>query len=134
MTILKVRLLFISAGMYDFTIGLTFLFFGARLFDAAGVPPPNHWAYIQFGSLMLVIFGWMFFAVARAPEANCNLIPYGMMLKLSYTCLAGYYWISTDCPMLFKPFAVIDAVMFVGFWMAYLACRRSALPKGKVTE
>jgi hypothetical protein len=83
---------------------------------------------------MLVIFGLMFFAVARDPEANRNLIPYGMLLKLSYTSLAGYYWITTDCPMLFKPFAVIDAVMFVGFWMAYYACRRSDIPKATVTE
>ena len=44
MTLSMVRLLFVIAGLYDFVIGLTFLFFGAQLFDAAGVPQPMHWA------------------------------------------------------------------------------------------
>jgi hypothetical protein len=122
MTLLTARLLFAVAGLYDFLIGLAFLFFGPRLFDAAGVPPPNHWGYIQFGSLMLVIFGMMFFAVSHDPVANRNLILfilYGMLLKLSYTGLVAYYWVTTDCPALFKPFAIIDAVMFILFLLAY---------------
>jgi hypothetical protein len=119
MTLPIVRLLFALAGAYDFIIGLAFLFFGPQIFDTTGVPHPNHWGYIQFGSLLLVIFGIMFFAVAYNPVANRNLIPYGMLLKLSYTGLVAYYWITTDCPLLFKPFAVIDAVMFVLFFLAY---------------
>ena len=114
-----IRPLFIVAGLYDFLIGLTFLLFGPRLFEMANVPQPDHWAYIQFGSLMLMIFGAMFFAVARDPVANRNLIPYGMLLKVSYSSLATYYWVTTDCPTLFKPFAEIDAVMLVLFWLAY---------------
>ncbi len=119
MTLSMVRLLFVIAGLYDFIIGLTFLFFGSQLFDAAGVPQPIHWAYIQFSSLLLMIFGMMFLAIAYDPAGNRNLIPYGLLLKLCYTGLATYYWVTTDIPMLFKPFAVIDAVMFVLFWMAY---------------
>jgi len=114
-----VRLLFVIAGLYDFLIGLTFLFFGAQLFDAAGVPQPKHWAYIQFGALMLMIFGTMFLTIARDPVRNRDLIPFGLMLKLSYVGLATYYWATTDIPMLFKPFAVVDALMFILFWMAY---------------
>jgi len=119
MTLSTVRLLFAVAGLYDFLIGLVFLFFGPQLFEATGVPPPNHWAYIQFGSLLLIIFGIMFFAVAHDPVANRNLMPFGMLLKLSYAGLVAYYWVTTDCPMLFKPFALIDAVMFVLFLLAY---------------
>jgi hypothetical protein len=119
MTLSTVRLLFAIAGLYDFIIGILFLFFGPQLFETAGVPQPNHWGYIQFGSLLLVTFGIMFFAVAYDPVANRNLIPYGMLLKLSYTGLVTYYWVTTDCPLLFKPFAFIDAVMFVLFLVAY---------------
>jgi hypothetical protein len=119
MTLSTVRLVFAIAGLYDFAIGLAFLFFGERIFEAAGVPPPNHWGYIQFGSLLLVVFGTMFFAVARDPVANRNLMPYGMLLKLSYTGLVVYYWVTTDCPLLFKPFAIIDGAMFVLFLLAY---------------
>ena len=119
MALSMVRPLFVIAGLYDFMIGLVFLFFGPQLFEATGVPQPNHWGYIQFGSLLLIIFGTMFFGVAYDPVANRNLIPYGMLLKLSYTGLATYYWVATDIPMLFKPFAIIDAVMLVLFFLAY---------------
>lgn len=119
MSLPMVRWLFVVAGLYDFVIGLAFLGFGPQLFEATGVPQPNHWAYIQFGSLLLMIFGTMFLAVARDPVANRNLIPYGMLLKLSYTGLAAYYWVTTGIPLLFQPFAVIDAVMLVLFYLAY---------------
>jgi len=114
-----IQSLFVVAGVYDFVIGLAFLFFGPQIFAAASVPPPNHWGYIQFAALLLVVFGLMFFAVARDPVANRNLIPFGMLLKLCYAGVVAYYWFTTDCPMLFKPFAVIDLVMFVFFLWAY---------------
>jgi hypothetical protein len=119
MSLLSIRLLFLICGIYDFVIGLTFLFFGAQIFDYARVPHPNHWGYVQFAAVMLVIFGTMFFAVARDPVANRNLIPFGMLLKLGYVGLVAYYWVTTDCPALFKPFAIIDVVMFVLFLLAY---------------
>jgi hypothetical protein len=121
MALTLIRLLFSIAGLYDLLIGLAFLGFGPQIFAAGGVPQPSpgSWAYIQFGSLMLVIFGIMFFAVAYAPQANRNLIPYGILLKLAYTGLVVYYAFILDVPMLFKPFAVIDATMFVLFALAY---------------
>jgi hypothetical protein len=134
MTRSMVRLLFVIAGLYDFVIGLAFLFFGAQLFDAAGVPQPKHWAYIEFGSLLLMIFGTMFLAIACDPAGKRNLIPYGIMLKLSYAGLATYYWTTTDIPMLFKPFAIIDAVMLVLFWMAYTSKLTSELINGDAPQ
>jgi hypothetical protein len=126
MKISQIQSLFYVAGLYDFLIGLAFLLFGVRLFDAAGVPQPDHWGYIQFGALMLMIFGMMFFAIARNPSANRQMIPYGILLKLSYSALAGYYWMTTDCPLLFKPFVVIDAIMLVLFVIAYKALSTNA--------
>ena len=120
MSLAHIRLLFVIAGLYDLLIGMVFLVAGPQLFDATGVPPPNHWGYIQFGALMVVIFGAMFFAIAYDPVANRNLMPYGILLKLSYTGLVAYYWFTTDCPSVFKPFAIIDALMFVLFLAAYI--------------
>ena len=119
MTPALIRALFAVAGLYDLVIGLAFLLFGARIFDAAGVPHPNHWAYLQFSALLLIVFGMMFFAIARDPVANRNLMPFGMLLKGCYSGLTAYYWITTDCPLLFKPFAIIDAAMLVLFVLAY---------------
>ena len=119
MALLLVRVGFVIAGLYDFVIGLAFLFAGAAIFEAAGVPAPNHWGYIQFASLLLMVFGTMFFVIAADPIAHRNMIPFGMLLKLSYTGLVAYYWVTTDCPTLFKPFAIIDGIMFFLFLLAY---------------
>ena len=119
MSLLMIRMIFGVAAAYDFLIGLVFLLAGKALFDASGIPHPNHWGYIQFGSLMLIIFGIMFFCVAKAPVSNRNLIPFGMLLKMSYVGMVAYYWITTGCPFLFKPFAVIDLLMLVLFAIAY---------------
>ena len=119
MSLAQIRLLFVIAGLYDLLIGMVFLVAGPQLFDATGVPPPNHWGYIQFGALLVVIFGAMFLAIAYNPVANRNLMPYGILLKLSYTGLVAYYWFTTDCPSVFKSFAIIDALMFVLFVVAY---------------
>jgi hypothetical protein len=131
MSLSTTRLLFAIAGGYDFIIGVAFLGFGPQLFDATNVPHPNHWGYLQFASLMLMIFGLMFCAIASDPIAHRNLIPYGMLLKLSYVAVVSYYWATTDVPLLFKPFAIIDAAMFILFVMAYraLAQPQSASPR-----
>jgi hypothetical protein len=115
-----IRLLFAVAGLYDLLIGLAFVCFGPQIFDAAGVTEPTHsWPYLQFGALLVAIFGIMFLAVAYAPQANRNLILYGLLLKLSYTGVVAYYFFTAVVPMLFVPFAVIDATMFVLFALAY---------------
>jgi hypothetical protein len=121
-----VRLTFLIAGLYDFVIGVAFLFAGRKIFEEAGVPLPNQWAYLYFGCLLLMIFGVMFLAVAYDPIANRNLMPYGMLLKISYVGMVAFYWFYLDyCATLFKPFAVIDAVMLVLFVLAFI---KSAAP------
>src|SRR5690242_14676940 len=118
MSLPAIRGLFWISGLYDFIIGLTFLFFGATLYEKAGIPAPNHWGYVQFTALLLMIFGCMFFAIARNPVANRNLIPFGILLKISYVGIVSFYWATGGVPMLFKPFVVIDAIMLVLFLLA----------------
>ena len=75
-----------------------------------------------------MVFGLMFAAIARRPRENRNLIPYGILLKVSYCGVAGYHWLVTGIPALWKPFVVIDLVFLVLFLLAY---RSWADPNGK---
>ena len=61
----------------------------------------------------------MFLAVARNPVGNRNLIPYGILLKVSYCGVAGWYWASTELPGMWKPFVVADILMGALFVWAY---------------
>ncbi len=128
MPLAMLKLLFLVAGLYDLLIGLTFLLFGGPLLEWAAIPAPNHWGYLQFAALQLVIFGAMFLSVSRDPVGNRNLIVYGILLKVSYIGMVGYYWSKGECPLLFQPFAVIDAVMLALFLWAYLAPQPPARP------
>jgi hypothetical protein len=105
-------LLFAVAGVYDLALGLGFLAVGPQVFEAAEVPPPDHWGYVQFAAVLVATFGLMFLAVAARPRANRNLIPYGVLLKLGYVGVVGYHWATGGVPWLFQPFAIM-AVLFV---------------------
>lgn len=119
MSLGPVRAIFAVAGVYDLALGAAFLFFGPQVYATFGVAPPNHWGYVQFGALVLAVFGGMFFFVAGDPVRHRNLMPCGMALKISYTGLVSYYWVAGECPLMFKPFAVADGIMLVLFLMAY---------------
>ena len=66
-------------------------------------------------------FAILFLAVALQPLRNRNLIPYGMLLKVSYCSVVFHYWAFEDIPWMWKPFALIDLLFLALFWMAYAA-------------
>ena len=111
--------LFLVAALYDGLLGLAFLTAADWIFRFAQVTPPNHLGYVQFPGALLMVFGIMFSAIARRPRENRNLIPYGVLLKVSYCGVVGYHWLATGIPILWKPFVVIDLVFLVVFLLAY---------------
>ena len=120
MSLFQIRLIFIVAALSDFLFGVGFLVAGPAIFDWAGISFPNHWGPIQFAALMLMIFGLMFAAVAYDPVSQRNLIRYGLLLKLSFCGLVGYYWMTSEVPILFRICAIADAILYVLFLVSYL--------------
>jgi hypothetical protein len=114
-----ISILFAIAALYEGLIGLVFLLAPVRVFHWAGVPPPNHFGYVRFPAALLVVFGVMFFQIARNPERSRNLIPYGMALKASYCIICFYYWLKEGIPNLWKPFAIADLLFLLLFAWAY---------------
>lgn len=118
--------LFVIAALYDGFLGVLFLLAPQSPFQWFAVTPPNHFGYVQFPALLLIIFALMFLAVARNPLGNRNLIVYGILLKLAYCGVVFWYWIATGIPSLWKPFALLDTVMAVLFALAYFALGHEA--------
>jgi hypothetical protein len=115
----SISLLFTVAAIYDALLGGAFLFFGTRLFEWFGVIPPNHLGYLHFPAALLLVFALMFVAIARDPYANRNLLPYAMLLKLSYCGVVLFHWASTGIPFMWKPFCLLDLIFLVLFaWAA----------------
>lgn len=121
-----IRALFFVAGLYDGLLGLAFLLAAPAIFNRYGVALPNHPGYVQFPALLLMVFAWMFFAVAVSPFANRNLIFYGILLKLCYSGTVMYYWLTGGIPGMWKPFAVADLVFAALFAWAIAATSQAA--------
>lgn len=116
---LAITWLFYVGALYDGVLGLAFLFGAQSVFEMFNVPPPNHFGYVQFPGALLIVFALMYFAIARKPIENRNLIPYGILLKVSYCGVTFYHWISADIPGMWKPFTIADLVFLVLFVWAY---------------
>jgi hypothetical protein len=114
-----IRPLFYVAGLYDGLLGLFFLIKPLWLYEIFEVTPPNHVGYVQFPAALLVTFGIMFFAIGRDPDGKRGLIPYGMLLKISFCSVAFYHWIASGIPNMWKPFAIADLVFLFLFVFAY---------------
>lgn len=115
--------LFIVAGLYDAILAIAFLFWANAIFQWYGVQPPNHFAYVKFPALLLLIFAAMFFRIARDPVKNRDLIPYGIALKLAYCGTTFWYQIRHGVPSMWIPWAWADLVFLVLFVIAWQCTR-----------
>jgi hypothetical protein len=121
-----ISLLFLVAALYDGVLGLVFLFAASDVFEMFKVAPPSHFGYVHFPAALLVIFAIMFLAIARNPARNRNLIPYGILLKISYSAVVFFHWFAAGIPDMWKPFAICDLV-FVGLFIwAYVSAGKPA--------
>ncbi len=85
----RISQIFYLAALYDGLLGLAFLLAPYGIYGWAGVEPPNHIGYVQFPALLLLIFAWMFFQIAKAPLQRRQLIPYGIArLPMCWWCWA----------------------------------------------
>ena len=123
----SIRGLFMVAALYDGILGIAFLIAAPALFEWLGVTPPNHFGYVHFPAALLIVFALLFLAIARNPVANLSLIPYGILLKVSYCAVVFYHWFTAGVPVIWKPFAIADLVFLVLFVWAYSTLKKHAL-------
>lgn len=119
MKLSQIRALFLIAALYDGVLGLAFLVAPLALYNAMGIPPPNHLAYIQFPAALLLVFAIGFLMVARSPQNGRSIIPLGMLLKLSYSSIVLGHWALGSIPAVWTVFAWIDLLFLIGFALAW---------------
>lgn len=114
-----IKTLFVLAAIYDGALGVSFLLASNKVFQWFEVTPPNHLGYIHFAAALLIVFAIMFVAIAIEPAKNRNLIPYGILLKLSYSGVVLFHWLTAGLPNLWKPFCIVDLVFLLLFAYAW---------------
>ncbi|MFP6884207.1 MAG: hypothetical protein VCA40_07220 [Roseibacillus sp.] len=117
-----IKPLYVVAAIYDAVLGIAFLFAGNSVFEQfmPEIEKPNHPGYIQFPAALLIVFALMYAAIARNPVRNRNLIPYGILLKVSYCSIILCHWttLTASTWKLFCIFDIIFLVLFVYTWRA----------------
>jgi hypothetical protein len=121
MAALWVRIILILCGIFDGVVGTAFAIAPAPLFRAFNVTPPNHYGYVQFPALLLIIFAVIFFRSAADPIHRRDQILYGVALKASYSGLVFWYQIHGGVPSLWTPWAWTDAVCMILLLLAWKA-------------
>jgi hypothetical protein len=119
MNVKLVRGLFLIAAVYDGVLGIIFLFQPGLAFEMFEVVPPNHFGYVQFSAILLLIFAAMFLRVARDPITNRFIMLYGAALKTGYSGLVFYYLLTTGVPAMWVPWAWADLVFLVLFLLSW---------------
>jgi hypothetical protein len=127
-TVRPIAALFLLVALYDGLLGAVFFAIPSAVYHHADILPPNHYGYVRFPALLLIIFALMFVAIARDPVANRSMIIYGILLKLSYSGLVLWYWSTSGISGLWKPFAVIDLVTAALFAWVYAALGSRSAP------
>lgn len=111
--------LFLVACLYDGVLGIAFFLAPEAIFRFHEVEPPNHFAYVQFPALLLLIFAAMFFRIAYDPVKHRELVLYGIGLKLAYAGLAFWYDLTAGIAFMWMPWAWLDLGFLILFTMAW---------------
>jgi hypothetical protein len=124
-----IPVLFIVAAIYDGLLGAAFLFAGDAVLQWCGVTPPYHPGYVQFPAALLIVFAVMFSAIAMNPVRNRNLIPYGILLKVSYCGVVSFHWFTAGLSDMWKPFCIFDLAFLIAFAWAWAVLRQEKIEK-----
>jgi len=112
------RGLFLIAGLYDFILGIIFLFFYRQIFFLTGMNLPENPAYLTFCAILIALFGILLFMIYFDLENSRKMIIYSVLIKFGYVGTVIYYFFVVgkdyvDAPFLI--FAVFDFVFAILF-------------------
>ena len=126
--LVRFRLFFLLAAVYDIALGLAFFLLYEPLFEWLGMALPPHVSYIQLSAVFVFVQGLSYALVWVNPLANLGLVRIGIAYKAGYAGLAAYYLLTDQIPaMFFAWFGLFDFAFLVGFvWFLRWAGRRAS--------
>jgi hypothetical protein len=110
------RSLYLTATVYDVTLGLVFLFMGGWAFEKLGIgdeiPDGGYVPLIGASLLVIGIASWF---ISRGVQRNLELIAVGTVSKLAYGAVAVWVFTFGDLPhvVFLAAFGVVDVIFFV---------------------
>ena len=102
--------LYLIGSLYDFILGIAFLFFYVAIFEMLGMNLPRNPAYLTFCAVMIALFGVLLFMIYRNLEGSRRLVIYAILVKFAYVGTVLYYYLLVGPTYVDPPF-----IWFAGF-------------------
>ena len=124
------RGLFLVGALYDFILGIVFIFFYGWAFSLLGISEklPEFTGYIALIGAFLFVIGIAYWFIYQGDlYQNRDLIAVGALYKLAYCSVAFIYFALGSVPhILFVVlFGVIDLIMFVLMLECWMYIRKT---------
>lgn len=109
------RGLFLVASLYDLILGVLFFFFYAQIFNYFNITIPDYPMYLQMSVAFVIAMGVGYYFVFLNLYRNIDLVKLGIVYKLVYSGLTGYFYFMNLANVVFFYFAVIDFLFLITF-------------------
>jgi hypothetical protein len=120
------KLLFTSAALFNWLVGVSLLAMPASLSAQFGIPWPWESALAQMGCLAVVLFGWAYWKVARDPDRYRPYVTPGIIGKALTVVVLYGNWLGGNLPSWLAALSTVDAIYAVLF--AGSSFRRNTMP------
>ena len=120
------RGLFLVAAIYDLILGTAFFFFYKPVYAYFNITLPTYPMYLQMAAVFVIAMGAGYYFIYRNLYRNIDLVKLGIVYKLAYSGLTGYFYFADLANITFFWFAIIDAIFLVLFvWFLVYAQKDS---------
>lgn len=108
--------LFLTAAIYDFILGIAFLFFYKVLYSLFNVALPENPAYLSLSAAFVFVLGIGYYFIYRDIHSNRALVKLGAIYKFAYAAIVFYYFFLGMVPhVIFTVLGIIDLVFMFLF-------------------
>jgi hypothetical protein len=126
------RNLFLIAAIYDFVLGVAFLFFYEPVYSYFNIALPVYPIYLQMAAAFVFAMGVGYYFIFKNLYRNIDLVKLGVAYKVVYSSLVGYFYFTGLANIVFFWFALFDAVFLVLFvWFLVYAKKEHRYEKWK---
>lgn len=114
------RKLFISAAWFNILAGLPLLVAMGPVAGLMGLQlNPTAVLFIHITAGLIVVFGGVYWMIARDPVRYRPYIPLGIILKIFFVVVVYGHWLSGSVSWPLPALAFVDVIYAVLFWRYY---------------
>ena len=107
--------LFLIAAIYDLILGIVFLTLYKQIYSYFNISLPTYPMYLQLSAAFVIAIGIAYYFIYKNLYRNIDLVKLGIVYKIIYSGLAGYYYFIGVAHVIFLWFVIFDIIFLILF-------------------